>query len=307
MSDDALNLAIEFHETYERLAPSFGYETRKETRAFDPSTPNGRLMVAVCGELLRRTRQEWSGPREIKYVKQRADWDCGIAVLAMVSGRDYESVLKDFGPEIVGHGIEGPLFDDWFIKNGYAIQCVPDEPKDGWAPWAPAHVCYVRTTAGAHVCVMDHLGRVFDPFDIRRKTLTHPDYKSVRGVIGVWKLPPPSPVSEASGEKDVDALTGCADDQTFADVDLTKLREVYRFYLDNYKDARNCPACGAPPTPTPEVSEARAVLARIAKNIHPSCPDDMLVIVTSTDGGIVSTRFDVTVGEVRAALSGGGE
>lgn len=48
----ALALALRFHETYERLAPSFGYETRTETRAFDQATPNGRLMVAVCGELL---------------------------------------------------------------------------------------------------------------------------------------------------------------------------------------------------------------------------------------------------------------
>lgn len=47
-----LMLALRFHETYERLAPSFGYETRTETRCFDDTTPNGRLMVAVCGELL---------------------------------------------------------------------------------------------------------------------------------------------------------------------------------------------------------------------------------------------------------------
>jgi len=45
-------LALRFHETYERLAPSFGYETRTETRAFDKGTPNGRLMIAVCSELL---------------------------------------------------------------------------------------------------------------------------------------------------------------------------------------------------------------------------------------------------------------
>jgi hypothetical protein len=43
--------ARKFHEAYERLAPSFGYETRAETKQFDPTSPNGRLMIAVCSEL----------------------------------------------------------------------------------------------------------------------------------------------------------------------------------------------------------------------------------------------------------------
>jgi hypothetical protein len=48
---DGESLARRFHETYERLAPSFGYETRADTRAFDPDSANGRLMIAVCAEL----------------------------------------------------------------------------------------------------------------------------------------------------------------------------------------------------------------------------------------------------------------
>ncbi len=40
-----------FHEAYERLAPSFGYSTRPETRSFDAESPNGRLMIAVAGEV----------------------------------------------------------------------------------------------------------------------------------------------------------------------------------------------------------------------------------------------------------------
>ena len=47
-----LALAKRFHDTYERLAPSFGYETRTETREFDPDSPNGRLMIAVCAEVM---------------------------------------------------------------------------------------------------------------------------------------------------------------------------------------------------------------------------------------------------------------
>ena len=45
---NAVKLARLFHDTYERLAPEFGYETREETRAFDEATPNGKLMIAVC-------------------------------------------------------------------------------------------------------------------------------------------------------------------------------------------------------------------------------------------------------------------
>jgi hypothetical protein len=48
-----LNLAKLLHKTYERLAPSFGYQTPPETRRFQPDTPNGRLMIAVAAELLK--------------------------------------------------------------------------------------------------------------------------------------------------------------------------------------------------------------------------------------------------------------
>lgn len=56
----ARELALKFHEAYERMAPSFGYETRTETRAFDPESANGRLMIAVCSELLPYARQALS-------------------------------------------------------------------------------------------------------------------------------------------------------------------------------------------------------------------------------------------------------
>lgn len=52
---EAARLAIKFHDTYERLAPQFGYETRPDTKAFDPESPNGKLMIAVCGEILDAT------------------------------------------------------------------------------------------------------------------------------------------------------------------------------------------------------------------------------------------------------------
>jgi hypothetical protein len=47
----AETMARKFHETYERLAPAFGYATRDETKRFDPESPNGRLMIATCAAL----------------------------------------------------------------------------------------------------------------------------------------------------------------------------------------------------------------------------------------------------------------
>jgi len=44
-------LARQFHDNYERLAPDFGYETREDTKAFDPESANGKLMTAVAGEI----------------------------------------------------------------------------------------------------------------------------------------------------------------------------------------------------------------------------------------------------------------
>ena len=66
--------AERFHEIYERLAPSFGCETRKETRVFDPESPNGKLMMAVCAEWMR----EWSA--------QPFKSDSGASALTVAAG-----------------------------------------------------------------------------------------------------------------------------------------------------------------------------------------------------------------------------
>lgn len=54
IADDVtpLTLAIMFHDEYERLAPTFGYKTRAETRQFDAESANEKLMIAVCAQIL---------------------------------------------------------------------------------------------------------------------------------------------------------------------------------------------------------------------------------------------------------------
>lgn len=72
-----VELARLFHDTYERLAPAYGYETRPDTKQFDPHSPNGRLMCAV----IRRLRATLASPPALKVeqepfgyvVKNKAD------------------------------------------------------------------------------------------------------------------------------------------------------------------------------------------------------------------------------------------
>lgn len=79
----ARQLAEMFHERYKRFAPQFGYETRKETRAFDPTTPNGRLMIAVCDEILtwfdRQDTADLNAELETERMRLAG---CGVAALA---------------------------------------------------------------------------------------------------------------------------------------------------------------------------------------------------------------------------------
>ena len=52
----AEGLAKMFHEIYERLAPQYGYETRKSSQTEWDNVPdnNKQLMIATCAELLKQ-------------------------------------------------------------------------------------------------------------------------------------------------------------------------------------------------------------------------------------------------------------
>jgi hypothetical protein len=60
----AEGLARRFHETYERLAPSFGYRTREASAKPWDEVPedNRHLMIAVCAEILSAQRPAEGGP-----------------------------------------------------------------------------------------------------------------------------------------------------------------------------------------------------------------------------------------------------
>lgn len=144
----------------------------------------------------------------ITYVKQRGDIDCSIAAIAMACDLSYEQaaaglVVTDgtgmrLAEAIQPEGGNDDLTKAWLRCNGWAWQEVTRNLWRGSAfhpvhPWPPApfantHICFVEATAGWHYCVMDFVGRVFDPWNEARTTLSHPDYKRVATVLGLFKM-----------------------------------------------------------------------------------------------------------------------
>lgn len=76
MIEEIKEYTLKFHNTYERLAPNYGYETRKDTKEFDFNSNNGKLMYATVSEiispLLQKVEQLENIRKEaIEYIK---DW-----------------------------------------------------------------------------------------------------------------------------------------------------------------------------------------------------------------------------------------
>ena len=52
MNDEIKEYVIKFHNTYEKLAPNYDYETRKDTKELDFNSNNGKLMYATINEII---------------------------------------------------------------------------------------------------------------------------------------------------------------------------------------------------------------------------------------------------------------
>ena len=52
MNKEILEITKEFHDTYEKLASEYTYETREDTKVFDINSNNGKLMYATVNEIV---------------------------------------------------------------------------------------------------------------------------------------------------------------------------------------------------------------------------------------------------------------
>lgn len=62
----AEEIAHRFHFLYEQTAPEMGYSTRMDTRAWDPKSANGRLMIRIVEKILPEIRDAAERIRRMK-------------------------------------------------------------------------------------------------------------------------------------------------------------------------------------------------------------------------------------------------
>lgn len=137
---------------------------------------------------------------DVHLIRQKHEYGCGIAALAMVAGTSYESVhewlLANWpggtqAPDewLVAHGIHKGIADFYLAAHGYMWRTV----YSGWRqipwppePFAPIHLACVRQPSGnSHYVVARDDGAVLDPLHDELRRLT--DWPEVYNVQGIWR------------------------------------------------------------------------------------------------------------------------
>jgi hypothetical protein len=126
----------------------------------------------------------------IRWIQQKHPNGCGIAALAMASGREYDEVAAAFPRfpemEVTDHGVWVYMERlGWFKRAVWrAEDCGGLWPPE---PFAEVHIAIVVNPSNGHFVVMDATGRVYDPLDPTPKRLM--DWPAVSGVYGFVRGP----------------------------------------------------------------------------------------------------------------------
>jgi hypothetical protein len=139
----------------------------------------------------------------IQYIAQPNGYGCAIACVAMIVGKPYDELeswlLAQGLPRArMEQGLWEGQWMEALDRHGFVYvrryRCdafINGQQRDEWPPrpFAPVHVCTADVAAGHHAFVMLGDGSVLDPFKRERTNISHPDYRQVDSVTGVWRRP----------------------------------------------------------------------------------------------------------------------
>lgn len=132
----------------------------------------------------------------LEHVRQRAENDCAVACIAMLTGKP----LHICSTQVVAYGLGNPwdlrpeIVRRYLELEGWYSRAVLSPEANG-GPWPPepfaaVHWALVQRTQGSpgHAVVMDALGTVLDPNRGPDDELTLEDFEIVSTVYGL--IPP---------------------------------------------------------------------------------------------------------------------
>lgn len=133
----------------------------------------------------------------VRWVKQEHARGCGVACLAMLTGKTYADVHAEFPTVSDESGGNCHWWEDWLSANGFALaykKRYQHWPEYGErTPWPPepfsiVHLCEVTVSgAGGHMVVMLADGSVLDPLTPESKRLTdYHEVYNIAAVVPIW-------------------------------------------------------------------------------------------------------------------------
>jgi hypothetical protein len=129
------------------------------------------------------------------YVAQEGDEDCGVAVLAMLTDRTLAQTVEWIG--WAGEPLKPHELQHWLWKDGCFLRTIrlrvdlpgwsegDDWPPEPFPPFADRHYLMVTATKGGHWTAVDGDGRLLDPWDRSRDSLTV--YGAIHETVGVMR------------------------------------------------------------------------------------------------------------------------
>ena len=95
MNKEILEITKKFHDTYEKLASEYTYETREDTRVFDINSNNGKLMYATVNEIVSPILKDNKKLKQ-KYLNAVADYEMVMSEL-----QELKKQLEDANEKIL--------------------------------------------------------------------------------------------------------------------------------------------------------------------------------------------------------------
>lgn len=189
--------------------------------------------------------------KKVSWVKQEDSHGCGIACLAMVTGKTYTEIRSWFKrPDFSKEGVTFYEVDHYLTEHGYAVarkwQVTQNEERnkrrDIWPalPFADVHICSVRNEHSQHFVVMLADGMVLDPLFNTPRTLA--DYVEVCNVAAIHRITERKRCAEIARKIELEYEQNSMESSAFATnrialaIERERVMEAFKNYWDKQLD-----------------------------------------------------------------------